>query len=56
MKKVNKVFLVLVLLISHFSFGQDSLKISASEFISVVKNYHPLAIKYQLQNKIAKEE
>jgi len=56
MKKVNKVFLVLVLLISHFSFGQDSLKISSSEFISVVKNYHPLALKYQLQNKIALEE
>ena len=29
---------------------------SAKEFISIVKNYHPLAIKYQLQNKIAASE
>lgn len=29
---------------------------SAKEFISIVKNYHPLALKYQLQNKIAASE
>ena len=38
------------------NFAQDSLKISAAEFINVVKNYHPLALKYQLQNKIAEAE
>lgn len=56
MRKVNNSVFIFILFISQFTFAQDSLKISSSEFISVVKNYHPLAIKYQLQNKIAKEE
>ncbi len=30
--------------------------ISANEFLAVVKNYHPMALKYQLQNKIAQSE
>lgn len=56
MKKRNKVIFVLAFLVFQFGFAQDSLKISASEFISVVKNYHPLALKYQLQNKMAEAE
>lgn len=56
MIKVNKVIFVFFLLFFQFCFAQDSLKISANEFISVVKNYHPLAIKYQIQNKIATSE
>jgi outer membrane protein TolC len=37
-------------------FGQDSLKLSQPEFLSIVKKYHPLAYKYRLQNKIAESE
>lgn len=56
MKKQSKIFLLAFLLMFSLNFAQDSLKISAAEFISVVKNYHPLALKYQLQNKIAEAE
>lgn len=56
MKKLNKIFLLVFLLLVQFNFAQDSLKLSANEFISIVKNYHPLALKYQLQNKIATAE
>ncbi len=43
-------------MIFSFNFAQDSLKISSAEFINIVKNYHPLALKYQLQNKMAAAE
>ncbi|WP_267402018.1 MULTISPECIES: TolC family protein [unclassified Chryseobacterium] len=56
MKRQNKIIFTLLLLFFQCSFAQDSLKISAQEFISVVKNYHPLALKYQLQNKMAEAE
>lgn len=57
MKKVNKLFLAFLILFSiQFSFAQDSLKLSHQEFMNIVKNYHPLAFKYQLQNRIAREE
>ncbi|WP_265429571.1 TolC family protein [Chryseobacterium sp. YIM B08800] len=56
MKKQNRIFILAFLLLSSLNFAQDSLKISAAEFINVVKNYHPLALKYQLQNKIAEAE
>lgn len=56
MKRQNKFFLLAFLLLFSFSFAQDSLKISASEFMNVVKNYHPLALKYQLQNRLAEAE
>lgn len=57
MKKVNKLFSIFLILFSlQFSFAQDSLKLSHQEFLNVVKNYHPLAFKYQLQNKIANAE
>lgn len=56
MKKQNRIFILTFLLLSSLNFAQDSLKISAAEFINVVKNYHPLALKYQLQNKLAEQE
>lgn len=57
MKKVNKLFLAFLILFPiQFSFAQDSLKLSHQEFMNIVKNYHPLAFKYQLQNRIAREE
>lgn len=56
MKRQNKIFLLAFLLFSSLNFAQDSLKISAAEFINVVKNYHPLALKYQLQNRLAEQE
>ncbi len=56
MKKANKGIFVLIFLFFQSGFAQDSLKISVNEFISVVKNYHPLALKYRLQNKMAEAE
>lgn len=56
MRKQNSFFLILILLAFQYSKAQDSLTISAQEFIAVVKNYHPLALKYQLQNKMAQSE
>jgi len=56
MKKQNRIFILAFLLLSSLNFAQDSLKISAAEFINVVKNYHPLALKYQLQNRLAEQE
>jgi outer membrane protein TolC len=56
MRKQNRIFILAFLLLFSLNFAQDSLKISATEFINVVKNYHPLALKYQLQNKIAEAE
>ncbi|TDX84074.1 TolC family protein [Epilithonimonas xixisoli] len=57
MKKVNKLFSIFLIFFSvQFSFAQDSLKLSHQEFLNVVKNYHPLAFKYQLQNRIANAE
>ncbi|WP_241330283.1 TolC family protein [Chryseobacterium arthrosphaerae] len=56
MKRQSNFFLIIFLFFFHYGSAQDSLKISAREFISVVKNYHPLAVKYQLQNKIAANE
>ncbi|AZB10039.1 TolC family protein [Chryseobacterium sp. G0162] len=56
MKKQSKILFILILSFFQDGLAQDSLTISAQEFISVVKNYHPLALKYQLQNKIAQSE
>lgn len=56
MKKQNKFLFLAFLMIFSFNFAQDSLKISSAEFINIVKNYHPLALKYQLQNKMAAAE
>ncbi|WP_313268565.1 TolC family protein [Epilithonimonas vandammei] len=57
MKSLKIKFSALLILLSvQFSFAQDSLKLSHQEFLNIVKNYHPLALKYQLQNKIANAE
>lgn len=56
MKSRNSIIILFALLFCQLFSAQDSLRISAREFIAIVKAYHPLAIKYQLQNKIAKSE
>lgn len=57
MKNLNRNWTtVVLLLLFQISFGQDSLKLSHQEFLAIVKRYHPLAFKYQLQNKIAEAE
>ena len=43
-------------MISSFLQAQDSLLLSKKEFLNIVKNYHPVLKKYQLQNKIAEAE
>lgn len=56
MRKQSKLLFILIFLFFQYSKAQDSLMISAKEFLEVVKNYHPMALKYQLQNKIAQSE
>lgn len=55
LKMKSKVFLTcLFFLISKLTFAQDSL--SVSQFLAIVKSYHPLAESYRLQNDIAQAE
>ena len=56
MKRKNKIFLTFLLVVSSFLQAQDSLLLSKKEFLNIVKNYHPVLKKYQLQNKIAQAE
>lgn len=56
MIKFNNIVFMLILLISIAGFGQDTLRMSHKEFISIVKSYHPLAYNYRLQNQIAEAE
>ncbi|WP_164723286.1 TolC family protein [Chryseobacterium aureum] len=56
MRKQNKLLLILILFVFQYGKAQDSLMISAKEFLAVVKNYHPLALRYQLQNQMAQSE
>ncbi|TKC03115.1 TolC family protein [Pedobacter cryotolerans] len=57
MKRRNKLFLLLMLIgFFQFAHAQDTLKLSHQEFLVVVKNYHPLAFRYRLQNQLAKAE
>lgn len=57
MKNPNRTFLIIILFcLSGFSFGQDTLRLSHNEFLAIVKNYHPLAFRYRLQNRIAADE
>lgn len=57
MKNPNRTFLIIILVcLSGFSFGQDTLRLSHNEFLAIVKNYHPLAFRYRLQNRIAADE
>ncbi len=50
------VFTLLMLACSFVGFGQDTLRMSHKELISIVKSYHPLAYTYRLQNQIAEAE
>lgn len=52
----DRLSVILILFCLQFSYAQDSLKLSHQEFLNIVKNYHPLAFKYQLQNQIATAE
>jgi outer membrane protein TolC len=57
MKRRNSLSLLFLLFFCvQFANAQDTLKLSHQEFLSVVKNYHPLAFRYRLQNQIAKAE
>ena len=57
MKRRNNLTLLFLLFFwVQFANAQDTLKLSHQEFLSVVKNYHPLAFRYRLQNQIAKAE
>lgn len=57
MKNLIRILAAVVLLLFYqFSFAQDSLKLSHQEFLAIVKKYHPLSFRYQLQNKIAEAE
>ncbi|RZK39461.1 MAG: TolC family protein [Pedobacter sp.] len=50
------VLVFVIICIVQPVFGQDTLRLSHQEFIAAVKNYHPLAFKYRLQNEIARAE
>ena len=57
MRKINRFLLLLFLMaLPLFASGQDSLRLRELEFLTIVKNYHPLAFRYRLQNKIAVQE
>lgn len=54
---LNKIGLFFFLLgLNKFSFAQDTLRLTHTEFLTIVKNYHPLAFRYKLQNNIANAE
>lgn len=57
---MKKCLSLMLLLCLQFSFGetraQDSLKLSHQEFLNAVKNYHPLAFRYRMQQEIARAE
>ncbi len=48
--------LVLLCSVTLISTAQDTLKLSHQEFLAIVKNYHPMAFRYRLQNQIAQAE
>ena len=57
MKNLNRILLfIITVFLSGFSFGQDTLRLAHDESLAIVKNYHPLAFRYQLQNRIAADE
>jgi outer membrane protein TolC len=57
MKNINSTILfIIIVCFPGFSFGQDTLRLSHDEFLAIVKNYHPLAFRYQLQKRIAADE
>ncbi len=57
MKKLNRIYLLIMMIgASALSSGQDTLRLSHEEFLAIVKNYHPMAFRYQVQNRIAADE
>jgi len=46
----------MLLCAAQMSIAQDTLRLSHSEFLSIVKKFHPLAFRYRLQNNIAEAE
>ena len=62
MKRGKRSSCLLVLLcLLQFAAGpvavaQDTLRLSHSEFLSIVKQYHPLAFRFRLENNIAEAE
>ncbi len=57
MKNLKKtLLLVIAVCLSGYCLAQDTLLLAHDEFLAVVRNYHPLAFRYQLQNRIAADE
>lgn len=57
MKRLAKIIiLVCILCLPVWAEAQDTLRLAHEEFVSIVKNYHPLAYRYRLQNRIAQRE
>jgi outer membrane protein TolC len=57
MEKRSRISLLLpFLLLAQLSSGQDTLRLSHDGFMAIVKQYHPLAFRYRLQNNIAEAE
>ncbi|HRN91260.1 MAG TPA: TolC family protein [Ferruginibacter sp.] len=57
MKLLNKIFIwVCVCCLPLGSRAQDTLRLAHEEFVSIVKNYHPMAYRYRLQNRVAQRE
>ncbi|MEN5233598.1 TolC family protein [Sphingobacterium faecium] len=57
MRRPNSFILLLIICcFGPISYGQDTLRLSHSEFLAIVKNYHPLAFKYRLQNRMAETD
>lgn len=57
MKKGKRTSVLLILLcMAKLTLAQDTLRLSHKEFLSIVRQYHPLAFRYRLENDIAKAE
>lgn len=50
------IFITLLFWVCPASAREDTLSLSYQEFLSIVKRYHPLAFRYQLQNELAEAE
>lgn len=56
-KKISFFLICMLLFCGHTSSAQsDTFKLSLTDFINIVKNYHPFVKKYYLQNDIAQYE
>jgi len=55
-RRSRSILLLFFIFLANSLFGQDTLKLSHQEFLAIVKNYHPMAFRYRLQNQIAEAE